>query len=362
MGLFSCFYALGHHVDRGWASNPHTWVCKVWRSKKNWHRFINHLDLKRRNPWQTEVLPLESCSFKVLADLAASPWKWLLYNETVATHFPPNSCNTHIPATYFDVVCAIAPVFASLLHRHLDCDPRSIHLARSFVCTTVGCKKQLCVRTLLAGAVFSHGALHCCRPSPHDPCKPMRSATVGEHTRPTVTTSSWTKQGANRPSLQCWYHTHVPGKRQLTVVGVDFDKAVPASIEKLSLWWWYVVICFYALVFVWSCSLVQVGISRIKVVDVFCCFLREASSLVTVSQKLVSTRVVTEAIPDLADDEKLFGGIGIWFQSVIEIYDVRQSRKPFLFTQNESLVVKGEQADVFWASVPRELPVVLSHV
>lgn len=88
-------------------------------------------------------------------------------------------------------------------------------------------------------------------------------------------------------------------------------------------------------------------ISRIKVVDVFCCFLREASSLVTVSQKLVSTRVVTEAIPDLADDEKLFGGIGIWFQSVIEIYDVRQSRKPFLFTQNESLVVKGEQADIF---------------
>lgn len=25
----------------------------------------------------------------------------------------------------------------------------------------------------------------------------------------------------------------------------------------------------------------------------------------------MSTRVVTEAIPDLADDEKLFGGIGI---------------------------------------------------
>lgn len=36
----------------------------------------------------------------------------------------------------------------------------------------------------------------------------------------------------------------------------------------------------------------------------------------------------------------------IWFQSVIEIYDVRQSRKPFLFTQNENLVVEGEQAEV----------------
>lgn len=102
--------------------------------------------MKKPHGSETEVLPLESCSFKVLADLAASPWKWFLYIETVATHYTKQLQHKYsiifLQHTLTSFVCAIAPVFASVLHRHLDCDPRSIHLARSFVCTTIGCMCQ----------------------------------------------------------------------------------------------------------------------------------------------------------------------------------------------------------------------------
>ena len=112
---FGVLFALDHPCpccfDRGWASNPHTWVCKVRCSKKTIG--IDHVKLKWRNPGllpsihlhgsETEVLPLESCSFKVLADLAASPsCKWFLYIETVATH---SKQLQHKYSTYFDFVC-----------------------------------------------------------------------------------------------------------------------------------------------------------------------------------------------------------------------------------------------------------------
>ena len=56
---FGVLCALGHPCpccfDRGWASNPHTWVCKVRCSKKNWHRSCQ---IEMKKPW------------------LAFPWQW----------------------------------------------------------------------------------------------------------------------------------------------------------------------------------------------------------------------------------------------------------------------------------------------